>query len=83
MSGIKTKKSVFETWVVALQKYGNDPKTAIKNIDAFMRSNFPKRKTNWAKWANLVRQRYNRGAFLKGTPIPRKPLAVFITPNKA
>jgi hypothetical protein len=69
------KPGVFKTWIVALEKFGRG-KDPVKNIASYLHQQFPNRKTNWAKWANLIRQRYNRGAFVKGEK-PSKAIPLF------
>lgn len=77
MSGKSTKKGVMKTWVVALEKYKDAP-NPVQKMDQFLKKEFPKRKTNWGKWANLVRQRYNRGALVPGLK-PRKAIPRFVS----
>jgi hypothetical protein len=61
---------VFATWAVAFKKHGGDPKA----VASFMHSEYPSRDTNWTKWVDAMRQRYNRGLLTDGdkpgTPIP-------------
>lgn len=55
--GKTTGVGVFDTWGIAFKKHGKDPKSVV----AFMKGEYPQRDTEWAKWVNGMRQRYNRG----------------------
>lgn len=74
--GKTTGVGIFDTWHVAFKKHGKDPKAVVQ----FMKDEYPGRTTDWSKWANGMRQRYNRG--LLG-PKPETPLAPYHTNGKA
>lgn len=65
--GKTTGVGIFDTWYIAFQKHGKDPKAVV----SFLKAEYPGRATNWEKWVNGMRQRYNRG--LLGTK-PTTPL---------
>ena len=68
------RKSVPNTWGLAFKKHGTS-KNAVKEIVSFMKSEFPDKETDWSKWVDLVRGRYNRGEL--GQPKPKAPLAPY------
>lgn len=55
--GKTTGVGVFDTWGIAFSKHGKDPKAVV----TFMKAEYPHRDTNWAKWVDGMRQRFNRG----------------------
>lgn len=55
--GKTTGVGIFDTWAIGFQKHGKDPKAVV----AFMKAEYPVRTTDWAKWVNGMRQRYNAG----------------------
>lgn len=69
--GKTSQKSITETWGIAFEKHGKS-KNPAKDIVAYLKSEYPDRKTNWAKWVNGMRQRYNRG--LLGNTAPTEPI---------
>lgn len=78
--GKTTKKDVWETWGIAFQKYGTKA-DAEKHIAEFMEEEFPGRKTQFSKWVNNVRIRYNNGKL--GVPAPTEPIPVYKVAPKA
>lgn len=71
--GATTGVGVFDTWALAFKKHGADPKAVV----AFMKSEYPGRSTDWAKWVNGMRQRYNRGLLTGGTA-PSIPIDPYV-----
>lgn len=52
--------TVYEAWGKAFEANGTKP-DAPKQIVGFMTKQFPGRKTDWSRWVNPVRARYNAG----------------------
>lgn len=73
--GLKTNKTVFESWGIAFKRHGT-ASDAPKKIVAHMKEDFPKRDTQWQKWVNALRARYNSGS-LPNTAKPKNPIPVY------
>ncbi len=63
---------VYQSWGQAFLKFGKKA-NAPQEIVNFMKKSFPKRKTNWGKWVNVVRIKYNAG-MLPGVNKPAEKL---------
>lgn len=70
--GKTTNVGVFQTWYIAFQKFGTNPQAIVK----FMKDEYPNRKTDWGKWVNSMRQRYNAGKIGTAPTEKIKPWAV-------
>jgi len=73
--GAKSGLSVYYCWGKAFAQYGNHH-DAPEKIVKHMQTEFPGRKTQWKRWVNPIRARFNHGK-LPGVNKPAQSLEVY------